>query len=58
MKAYTVALSLFASEAYAALPLQDLAGCQSFAKMFDNTCTKDGSGNGTAITDVDSWPSG
>ena len=48
---------MVASEAFAALPTTDLAGCQAFAKEFDNTCTTDSSGNGQPVSSVSSWPS-
>ena len=55
MRGFTVALALFVSEAYATIHAKDIAGCKAFAKTFDNTCPKDGSGNGTVIANVESW---
>ena len=58
MKTFTVVLALIASEALAALPTSDLSGCKTFAKLFDNTCNKDGSGNPIAISNTSSWGGG
>jgi len=53
-----IVLALAISQAEAALPTTDLAGCQAFAKTFDNTCGKDGSGNPEPVANYKSWDAG
>lgn len=53
---YTIAASMAASIAMAALPSTDLAGCQDFAKTFDNTC-RYSDGNPAAVSDFLNWSS-
>ena len=54
---YAFAAALAASVGMAALPATDLAGCQAFAKTFDNTCRTDSSGNPIAVSDFLNWSS-
>jgi len=35
-----------------------MAGCQAFAKTFDNTCGVDGSGNPEPVANYKSWDAG
>ena len=52
---FAVLLALVSTEALAALPGADLAGCHTFAKMFDNTCANGSDGNPKAVADNSSW---
>ena len=54
----SILLALAISKVEAALPATDLAGCQAFAKTFDNTCGVDGSGNPEPVANYKSWDAG